>query len=818
MKTIALLLSLLASPALAQSDVDLGDWIHERVGASEAGEEQLWNLALELRSAARGNGGQSVAELERLLESGDLDTDGQLVAVAALLGGEEGDTEQLYQVLIGKIDHDPETAAAAVGLLSNTRFRTLPSETRVEASEKMLDIATSSDHAPLLRLRAARAAHVLGRGQDRRNARRELLDFLRSSDSEIRGSAALALAAIGDEITGPLASELERMSTLPGERGSLAMSYLARERSRRHADSKLRELERMYSEKRLPEELAQFNAVMQMVEKIHLDGDKVSRKELLDAALDGMLVAMDQHSSYMSPQTYSKFFQDLEAEYGGIGAYVGEDPNDGLFSIKRPIYSGPAYRAGLSTDDKIVRIGDWSTLGQPVDAIIKRLKGKPGTSVDLYVWRRGMDPGQIDRPTEDMIVTVVREQIEIPSVKVDMLPGHIGLVELRDFSRVASKEVREGLSQLKRQGMKSLIFDLRSNSGGLLPEAVNVADLFLPPDKDVVRTESRIYPSNTHRTRNEPFIDPDIPMVVLVDRYSASAAEIVAGALQDHGRAELVGERTFGKGSVQDLVKVFDTTDDEWRDENGNGRYDSWERLTKDHDGDGEFDFAPRVKITIAQYLLPSGRSIHRELDEDRNIVQDGGIEPDHEVQRERIDYWRLEEFDRINRKERAARQYVDDHWEAYQDLFRQLAYCDFKNPELYPDFAELYESLSTPLPEDDVRYLLRQAVRRRVQDARGSEFPFADFQEDAQAQRAITLLLEKLGQTPDQFKEFRETFENEDLERIYQPPLAALGELPSRQDLASSKALLLRARDGNGQLSPEELDRLLTLLSELPE
>ncbi|MEO6710815.1 MAG: S41 family peptidase, partial [Planctomycetota bacterium] len=549
-----------------------------------------------------------------------------------------------------------------------------------------------------------------------------------------------------------------------------------------------------------------FKTVMKVIQQGHLEGDKVKTEDLLDAALNGMLHSMDEHSTYMDSKYFQRFEQDLEAEYGGIGAYVATDVDDGLFTITHPIYSGPAYKAGLVTEDKIVRIDDWPTLHQPNDEVIKRLKGRPGTKVKLYVWRRGMETSKIDRPTDDMIVEVQRAKIEIPTVQWQMLPGKVGLISLLEFSRIASQEVRAALISLQEQGMQSLILDLRNNPGGLLDEAVAVATPFLPKGTKVVSTESRIDPGETHLTKGNPMIPADMPMAVLVNRFSASAAEIVSGALQDERRATIVGQRSFGKGSVQKLLNVPGMSDDKYVDENKNGRHDNWEPLTKDWNNNGEFDFAPHIKLTVSRYLLPSGRSIHRELDKDGNILPGhrGGIEPDVEVEARNYESWRIEEMVRLQ-SSRKIRAYVDEHFEANKDLFSKLAENDQRDVTRYPDFEAFLAKLGTPIPPDDVRQLIRIELRRRVQDLRGKEFPAGDFVEDVQLQEAIRVVLDKLNKTPAEIAEYKSAI-----------PPTTHGRLLAKIERRSLEETLDQLRDAkktDGKLSPELIERLQEML-----
>jgi C-terminal peptidase prc len=621
--------------------------------------------------------------------------------------------------------------------------------------------------------------------------------------------------------------ELERLSSLPGDRGRLASAYLKTEDLRRYYDRKHQNLEAWYTEKLSgdgapvmeDEDLGRLERVIQMIKLQALEGEKHTREELIEAAIDGMLHSLDRHSSYMPPDRFKNFNQDLlEPVYGGIGAYVNSDPDDGLFTITRPIYSGPAYKAGLQSDDKIVRIDDWPTVlpaggSHPTDDIIKRLKGKPDTPVRLYIWRQGMDIELIDRPTEDMAVDVTRAQITIPPVHAEMLPGKIGLFELTSFTRVASRELAREMQRFVDRGMRAVILDLRRNSGGLLDESKDVSELFLPPDKLVVSTESRRGAPEELYTERPPLIAGDVPVVVLIDRFSASASEIVSGALQDHNRGTLVGQRSFGKGSVQQLLPVLGERDDSFADENRNGRFDPWEELTKDYNKNGEFDFAPRARLTIARWLRASGKSIHRELDDEGNLESLGGVAPDHEVGPRSFERWKLLEFRRIN-SERELRRWADEHFPENRETFLQLAAGDRGDWTQYPNFEELFQTLETSLSRDDVRFLLRREVRRRVQDERGAAFPAGDYEEDPQLQKAVQVALEGLGESYLDLPEYAQTFEDIEAEERTDGPLTlARGDDARRSELRHALSLIMEARSTDGGLSDEGLAELEKLI-----
>ncbi|MCA9003499.1 MAG: hypothetical protein KDB61_16355, partial [Planctomycetes bacterium] len=209
----------------------------------------------------------------------------------------------------------------------------------------------------------------------------------------------------------------------------------------------------------------------------------------------------------------------------------------------------------------------------------------------------------------------------------------------------------------------------------------------------------------------------------------------------------------------QNLFLLPGYEDDVFVDENGNRRYDSWEKLTTDHNHNGEFDFAPHIKLTIERYLLPTGRSIHRELDEEGNITSPGGVDPDVEVEQKRHNTTELVEMRRIQGTGK-LRDYVRDTYPGNEALFDRLALSDGDDVSAYPGFDALFDSLETVLTKQDVRFLLRMEVRRKVQDARGSAFPLGDFQSDLQLQRAISENLSARGESADAVESYKLTFD----------------------------------------------------------
>ena len=308
----------------------------------------------------------------------------------------------------------------------------------------------------------------------------------------------------------------------------------------------------------------------------------LDRKELMEAAIQGMLRRLDRYSSYIPQQQLDRFNQSVDQEYGGIGIQV--NIQGGWLTVVTPLPGGPAYFAGVRANDRIVEINGESTEGFSTEDAIARLKGPRGGEVSIGVRRSGADPD-----SDPETIKLVRDIIQLSTVKGDtfkddkwnfMLDDEkkIGYVRLTHFSRHSADELETALKVLKEQGMKSFILDLRNNPGGLLRQATRISDLFVD-DGVIVSTKGRSVPEQTWRAHKEGTYS-DFPMAVLVNRTSASASEIVSACLQDHKRAVIVGERSWGKGSVQNVINL------------NQGR--------------------SALKLTTASYHRPSGKNIHR--------------------------------------------------------------------------------------------------------------------------------------------------------------------------------------------------------------
>ncbi|MBI4601523.1 MAG: hypothetical protein HY721_06120, partial [Planctomycetes bacterium] len=337
----------------------------------------------------------------------------------------------------------------------------------------------------------------------------------------------------------------------------------------------------------------------------------------------------------------------------------------------------------------------------------------------LRVHRRGW--------SEPRTFTIERQTVEVPSVRHELLPGKIGYLQLAQFGEKSADEFLRALDDLEKEGMAGFIVDLRSNPGGLLDAAVRIVDQFVAGDLPIVTQKSRSKRRDSGEvpTYPDPFARRNYPMVVLVNSRSASASEIFSGALQDFGRATVVGQKTFGKGSVQRLIPISSES-------------------RKALGGEAQ------LRLTVQYWFLPLGRCIHTIRDEDGGVVEEGGVKPDIEVAEERLPAWRAEERERL-RTSPIVLDYVGEHWEKIKALFAE---GDGHDTARYPGFDELHKAVETSAPKDDLRSVLRFHVRRRIEDERGREFA-CDFQEDPQLQRAILEILAKLGEKPESYPRY---------------------------------------------------------------
>jgi carboxyl-terminal processing protease len=314
------------------------------------------------------------------------------------------------------------------------------------------------------------------------------------------------------------------------------------------------------------EQLRLFTEVLSIVQNQYVD--EVAPKELIYSAIKGTLRGLDPHSSFLDPESYREMQVETSGSFGGLGIEI--TLRDDILTVVSPIDGTPAHRAGLQAGDRIVKIDGLATKDMQLSDAVKKMRGKPGTKVTISVVREGWN--------EPKDFEIQREQIRVHSVRTQELDGGIGYVKLRQFQEQTAHDLDQALDKFAKDGMKAFVLDLRNNPGGLLTSAVEVTEKFVEDGKLVVYTEGRVRNQNMRFSAHAKKAYSTIPMVVLVNQGSASASEIVAGALQDYGRAIVVGVQTFGKGSVQTIIPLSD----------GSG-----------------------LRLTTAKYFTPKGRSIH---------------------------------------------------------------------------------------------------------------------------------------------------------------------------------------------------------------
>ena len=320
-----------------------------------------------------------------------------------------------------------------------------------------------------------------------------------------------------------------------------------------------------------------FGEVMERAKTSYVE--EVDDKKLIESAINGMLVSLDPHSSYLDAQSYKYMNEQTKGKFGGLGIEVTME--NGVVKIVSPIDDTPAAKAGLKPGDYITNIDGEQVIGMSLNDAVDKMRGKVGSKVKLTIRRVG------EKPFE---VTLKREEVKIQSVKNDIKSGDVAYIRITSFSGDTDKMVEKAIKQAKKElkgNIKGVVLDVRNNPGGLLDQAVNISDLFL--DKgEIVSTRSRNEEDTVRYTAKEGDITDGLPIVVMINDGSASASEILAGALQDHKRAIILGEKSFGKGSGQTVVPL--------------GKYGA-------------------MRLTTARYYTPSGRSI-----------QATGIIPDVEV------------------------------------------------------------------------------------------------------------------------------------------------------------------------------------------
>ena len=319
-----------------------------------------------------------------------------------------------------------------------------------------------------------------------------------------------------------------------------------------------------------------FGEVLEKINDEYVD--EIDQSQSMDAAINGLLQSLDPYSAYMTPESFESMQTETSGEFGGLGIEVGMEA--GVVKVISPIDNTPASKAGLKAGDYIVKINDTQVQGKSLTEAVELMRGPVGSSIEITVRRRG--------EKKALIFNITREIIEVQSVKFELLENNIGYIRLTSFNENSGSQVKEKIEKLNNnKKLKGYILDLRNNPGGLLSQAIKISDFFLD-NGEIVSTKSRQPSENRKWFAKKGDLTDGKTVLVLINYGSASAAEIVAGALKDHKRAIIVGENSYGKGSVQSIIPLKNRG---------------------------------AIRLTIAKYYLPSGKSI-----------SEVGVTPDIEV------------------------------------------------------------------------------------------------------------------------------------------------------------------------------------------
>jgi carboxyl-terminal processing protease len=639
---------------------------------------------------------------------------------------------------------------------------------------------------PEVKLAMARTLWQLNRG-NKGKGKEVLLTFLRSTDPDLRAQGALALGEIG--AAAEAREVLRDLREEPSERGRSAALLLRLLHMETQREQELRAGPPPAAAPVIPTsppprggDWPLLDEIRERLQQAYVDAAKVQSQALEDAAAQGLGRALDPHTEYLDPDESARLLESLDPSYGGVGAYVQSDPrNNEAFTISRPIFGGPIDRAGLRSGDVVTAIDGEPTEGKSVDECVRRLKGPAGTRVVLSIFRRGW--------TETKDFELTRARITVPTTAYDVLPGRIGFLQIHSFSEETGAEVAAVLDRFEAEGVDGLVIDLRYNGGGLLKSAVDIASQLLPAGLAVVSEKGRpnVWPARDYRSSGSGMKRTHVmavPKVVLINQFTASAAEILAGALQVHGKARLVGTMSFGKGTVQVPLELhsrpgehFDDAErtgpqgqrvapngrydaperfadangngvwdvgETFQDGNANGRYDPGETY-RDENKNGRWDPGAALKMTVAAYFLPDGRQLKRETKAvDGKIVPTGGLAPDVEPKADPLDLWELQAQSQLEKTDK-VRSFVEALHTKDHALLERLARSDRRDPALYPDFDAFYASLDTRLSKEGVRWLLRFNVRRHIGNELRREL-VGDVVDDEVLQAGLKDLFKSLG------------------------------------------------------------------------
>ena len=337
------------------------------------------------------------------------------------------------------------------------------------------------------------------------------------------------------------------------------------------------------SENEIYKKIDVFGEVLEKINKEYVD--EINQSDSMDSAINGLLQSLDPYSGYMSPEIFNEMQTETSGEFGGLGIEVTME--SGVVKVISPIDDTPASKAGIKAGDYIVKINDTQVQGKSLSEAVELMRGPVGSSIELTIRRRG--------EKKALTFSVTREIIQIKSVKAELLEKNIGYIRLTSFNENSAGQIKKAINKFeKNKNLKSYILDLRNNPGGLLSQAIKISDFFLD-NGEIVSTKSRKQSENRKWFAKKGDLTKGKTILVLINYGSASASEIVAGALKDHKRAILIGENSYGKGSVQSIIPLKNKG---------------------------------AIRLTVAKYYLPSGKSI-----------SEVGVSPDIEIDEESDDF-----------------------------------------------------------------------------------------------------------------------------------------------------------------------------------
>ena len=662
-------------PQVKQPAVNMDDLI-SGLSRQDISTDNFWKTVAEMEAVGK----DGLAKLAIGLENSDVKVRIGCARAMYLLGYREEAVKTFLSVLSLPVQQvDKPVFSAAAEVLGNL----IPNDgggediDRGELAKKAQSILDGTLEASR-RLWLAKLWYELDRNS---LAVKEVKEISNLKDPDIRLSAAMVLASMNEfEKSKDVLKQLALDPTPTGRLAKVFLQYKEAQDIYGRRSTKL--------SKKSDIDYSLLDEVLGLIKERYVDPSQYDLKKLLTAAAKGIAGSLDRFSEYEDEESKKRAQESISMKYGGIGAYV--NMRDNYLTIERPMYGQPAYKAGIRSLDRITEIEGESTRSKNLEELVNKLKGDPGTPVKIKIYRRGW--------VKEQERTIIREIVNVATARYSILPGNIGYLSITSFAANTGKEAAKCIQEMKFQSVKAIIIDVRGNPGGLLRTVNEIVDLFIEKDKTIVTTRDKNGIVGEYKTQHDDKID--VPMYILINEGSASASEIFSGVMQDYRKAVIVGSTSYGKGSVQQPMDLATT------------------------------DGKTALKITIAKYYLPSGRSV------EKNKEGKGGVEPDISIATPELDLGKASEFNKLIDSGELDK-YIDEYYPENKLLLQAMAEDDGENYANYPDFEQFYGRCKSRLEKDEVRQALRDYIRRKVADERSKEF-LVDIQIDVVLQRAI--------------------------------------------------------------------------------